>query len=142
MPIIGLNLTSINAEVNEKAARGGNININSTPRIIDIDRKDLNVAGIKDILAVEFSFETKYDPDVGKITFTGEVLYQAEETKNVLNKWKKEKKLDDELTVEILNAVFRKCLAEGVSIANELRLPPPVSFPVVKTKEEGEGYVG
>lgn len=139
--IIGLNINSISAEINEKVPKG-NISINSTPRIIDMDKRELNVAGVKDILAVEFSFETKYEPGVGKIGFTGEVLYQSDDFKNILNKWKKEKKLDDGITVEILNAIFRKCLAEGVSIANELRLPPPVSFPVVKAKNEAQEYVG
>ena len=70
------------------------------------------------------------------------MLYRSDDCKSILSKWKKEKKLDDDVAVEILNAVFRKCLSEGVDIANELRLPPPVSFPVVKAKEDAQGYVG
>lgn len=141
MPILGLNLNSISAEAKE--IRKGEININSTPRITNVDRKELNIAGIKDVLSVGFEFETRYEPNVGRIRFEGEVLYQTDDVKGIVNKWKKEKRLDDAMTVEILNAVFRKCLSEGVAIANELRLPPPVSFPVVKTKEEAEsGYVG
>lgn len=142
MPILGLNLNSINAEVKE-IPKGKEISINSTPRITNVDKKELNIPGFKDVLSVAFDFETRYDPNVGKIKFEGEVLYQTDDVKGIVNKWKKEKRLDDGMTVEILNAVFRKCLSEGVSIANELRLPPPVSFPVVKTKEDAEsGYVG
>lgn len=119
-----------------------NININSTPKIAGIEKKDVNMIGMDDVISFAFSFETKYEPDIGKIEFTGEVLYQSIDAKNILNKWKKEKKINDDLAVEVLNAVFRKCLSKGIDIAMELRLPPPISFPMVKTKEEGQEYVG
>lgn len=143
MPIIGLNINSINAEISDKMPRGNvNININSTPKITGIEKKDVNMIGMDDVISFSFSFETKYEPDIGKIAFTGEVLYQSLDAKNILNKWKKEKKINDELAVEILNSVFRKCLSKGVDIASELRLPPPISFPLVRTKDEAEEYVG
>lgn len=141
MPVVGINLNAINAELNEKTPKG-DISINSTPRITNVDKRELNLSGIKELLAVEFEFETRYEPKVGKIRFEGEVLYQTDDVKNIVSKWKKDKKLDDDMSVEILNAVFRKCLSEGVSIASELRLPPPISFPVVKKKEDAENYVG
>lgn len=141
MPVVGLNLNAVNGELKEKTPKG-EINVNSTPKITNVDRKELNLPGIKDVLSIGFEFETRYEPNIAKIKFEGEVLYQTGDAKNIVSKWKKDKKLDDDLTVEILNAIFRKCLSQAVIIANELRLPPPVSFPVVKKKEDEEGYVG
>ena len=45
------------------------------------------------------------------------------------------------MALEVLNAIFRRCLTKGIDIAAELGLPPPIRFPVVKSKEQNE-YIG
>ncbi len=134
MPVIGLNLKSITATVNEKNIVA-NIDVNSTPRIDDIEKTDREIAGLKDVLRVSFTFETKYEPDVGEISIKGDVLYQGADTAAVLNKWKKEKKVDDKLALDVINTLFRRCLTKVISLSEELRLPPPVQFPILKPAE-------
>lgn len=136
MPIIGLNLNSVHAFVNEKNATKDKIDINSTPKIVNIERAELNFGGIKEVLSVDFNFEVKYEPDVGEIKMDGTILYQADNAKDILAKWKKDKHLDGKLATEVLNSVFRKCLTKALDISLELRLPPPIQFPLVKQKEE------
>ena len=131
MPIIGINFKSIEAKIEDKRP-DGNIDINSTPSVEDIKEKDLNVPGLKDVLAVEFKFVTKYQPDVGEIKICGEVLYQTEDAKKILDMWE-EKKLESKVAVDVLNTIFKKCLTKAVAIADELNLPPPLTFPLVKS---------
>jgi len=135
MPIVGFNITSINAKNNEKPVTG-EIGINSTPKIISVEKKDLGV--VKDAVAVRFSFGIVYEPKVGEINYTGEILYQSVDSKKILKKWKDEKKLDDDIAVEILNSIFRRCLARATLMSEELRLPPPIRFPVVHPQDQGK----
>lgn len=135
MPIIGLNLKSVKAFIDERKQIDGEINVNSAPVVESIEKKDLERFGLKDVLVVNFTFSTMYEPKIGEIHFDGEVLYTSDKHKEVLNRWKKDKRLDETVAAEILNAIFKKCLSKAVDIAQELRLPPPIQFPIVKIKD-------
>ncbi|HLD49288.1 MAG TPA: hypothetical protein VJB11_02905 [archaeon] len=136
MSVIGLQLKSVKASIDEKKIIEGNINVNSSPRIESVEKKDINVPGIKDVLSINFIFEVNYDPKVGEIEMEGEVLYQTDKSKDILAKWKKDRKLEDDMAVEVLNAIFRRCLVEALSLSNELRLPPPIRLPIVQKAAE------
>jgi hypothetical protein len=135
MPIIGFNIKSMHGKNNEKAVTG-EININSVPKIINIEKKDIGV--LKDIVSITFNFNTAYEPKIGEIGFDGEILYQADDVKKIMKTWKDEKKMDDSITAEVFNVIFRRCLTRAASISEELRLPPPIRFPVVLPKEQEE----
>jgi hypothetical protein len=140
--IVGMNINSIKAEVNREKIPEGSINVGSTPKIENVTKKDIDILGLKNVLFINFSFDIKYEPGIGNIDFKGDVLYQGKDAEKMLKKWEKEKKLEDSASVEILNAIFRKCLTKAVDIAVELSLPPPVAFPVVKPKETKDEYIG
>jgi hypothetical protein len=145
MPIIGINFNSINANLYPDKKVEGNININSTPVIEKVEKKDIGMSSLKDVIAIKFRFDIIYNPEkgpkIGEINFQGEILYAGDNNKSIIEKWEKSKKLDDSIAVEVMNAIFRRCLTEGIAISDELRLPPPIRFPVVKPKEENE-YTG
>ena len=136
MPILGISLRNIKADIDDKVTPTGDINVSSTPTIENVSKKDIDLFAMKDVLSVEFRFRTSYEPKLGEIVMEGEVLYQTEKTKDVVNRWKKEKKIEEGLATEILNAIFRKCLTQAIALAHELRLPPPIIFPVVRPKSE------
>ena len=135
MPIIGFNLNSIHAAVDEKNAARDKIDINSTPKIVNIEKAELNFGGIKEVLSVDFDFVIKYEPAVGEIKMDGTILYQTDDAKDLLAKWKKDKQVDGKMATEVLNSVFRNCLTKALDLSLQLRLPPPIQFPVVKQKE-------
>jgi len=141
MPAIGFNINAIDAKVDPTTERRGNVNVNSSPSITSIEKRDVDFPVAKDVVAINFKFETKYEPKVGWITMEGEVLYTSDNPKEMIAKWKKEKKMEDDVAIEVLNTIFRRCLAKAIEIAAELRLPPPVSFPIVKLKDQEE-YIG
>jgi hypothetical protein len=134
MGIVGFNFRSINAHASDRKT-DEKISVNSTPSIEDITEKELNVPGLKDVLSIEFSFLTSYEPEIGGIKITGEVLYQTEDTKKILDMWA-EKKLESKMAVEVLNTIFKKSLTKAITLADELRLPQPLTFPIVKTGTE------
>ena len=134
MPIIGINFTSITAKTEDKIV-DGNINVNSTPTIKNVSKKKIPIFDADDVLAIEFNFVIDYDPKIGEIVFEGDVLYKTSKAESILKSWKKEKKLDDEVTLDVLNGLLRRCMTRAIDIAMELRLPPPVRFPTVTKKE-------
>ncbi|MCX6818665.1 MAG: hypothetical protein NT129_01555 [Candidatus Aenigmarchaeota archaeon] len=145
MPIVGMNFNSITANIYPDKKVEGNININSTPTIEKVEKKDLGMSNLKDVVAIKFRFDIFYNPEkgpkIGEINLQGEILYASEKSKTIIEKWEKSKKLDEEVAVEVMNTIFRRCLTEGIVLSDELRLPPPIRFPLVKPKEENE-YTG
>jgi len=136
MGIIGISFSSISASVSEEKTENANISVNSSPRITDVKEKPVGIPGLEKALYIDFVFSTVYDPDVGKITLKGEVIYVSDSSKEIIEKWQKEKMFDDSLAVEILNAIFRRSLSKALDLAQELRLPPPIQFPKVRMKNE------
>ncbi len=134
MSVIGFNFRSISAHADEKNMKG-DININSTPTIENIEKHDLSAIGIDEAGAIKFKFVTSYGPSAGEIKFEGEILYQVDDTKKILKQWKDGNKIDEKLALDVLNAIFRRCLSKAVELADSLRLPPPIRFPIVTTEK-------
>jgi len=134
MPIVGFNFSKINAEIKNENYKG-NINVNILlPTIKSLEKKD-DIAGMKDIISIEFFLSMTYDPKIGQIDFSGHILYQGEKAVKALKTWKERKILDEEIALDIYNHVFRRCSIKAFSIADDVRLPPPVTIPLL-TKGE------
>jgi hypothetical protein len=134
MPIIGFNLNGIEGK-RTKDTISGEISLNSTPKITNVKEVDLPALK-KKALSMEFEFVTSYEPKMAEIKISGNVLYYTENNEPILSEWKKNKKLPDEVSIEVLNHLFRRCLIKAAVLADELQLPPPVNLPVVKRKSE------
>jgi len=141
MPVIGLKFGSFSGK-REKELINEKVNINSTPRITEI--KETSVPNIaKKVLSFSFEFITAYEPDVGVISVTGDVLFVDDNSSKILSDWKKKKELPADISTEVLNFLFRRCLLKISNIAEDLQLPPPIGFPKVKPTEKQEtDYVG
>ncbi len=136
MPVIGLNLKSVKANIEEakfKENVAKQITINhSVPTIENIKEVDIG-ADIENVIGVDFKFSITYNPGIGSVDFSGEVLYQADDSSRILKEWA-EKKVDGLLALEVLNTVFRQCLTKSVMLSEMVRLPPPVEFPMVRAR--------
>lgn len=140
MPIIGFKFESMEAK-KIKSNFGGEIKINSAPKITNIT--EVNVPTLKKkVLGFGFEFITKYDPEIGEIKITGEVLYMAENQAQILKGWKSKKNLPEKVNIEVLNHLFRQCLLKISNLADDLQLPPPIQLPKVRPKGEEENYIG
>lgn len=140
MPIVGFSIRSIEGRRN-KSRISGEIKVNSTPRINDV--REVEIPAFKNkVISLSFDFTTIYEPELAKIKIIGNVLLLTNNNKTIINKWKKERALPENISVEVLNHLFRRCLIKIAGIADELQLPPPIQIPRVKAKGEEAGYIG
>ena len=75
MRIIGFNFNKISAE--RKKEIKGQIKINTNLNIENIEKDKIDIAG--EILKFSYSYEIKYDPGMGEISFKGEILVVPED---------------------------------------------------------------
>lgn len=137
MAIVGFNFTKINVE--RKKAVTGKVNITNNVAVKDIVEVDLALGKAKQ-KALKFVFEyvSKYEPDVGDITLTGDVIYLQEEkiVSDIAKQWKKDKSMPKDVMTVILNNILNKCNIEALILSRDMNLPAPIVLPKVKVAEE------
>lgn len=132
MPIIGFSIKKI--EASRDAEPQSSLKANSTPKITDVKEIDIASLGQK-ALVISFEFKTEYEPDIGKISISGDVLYMAANNKEILEQWKSKETMPDEAYLEVVNALFRRCLVKALNLADDLQLPTPIQLPFIRPKE-------
>ncbi|MAH33213.1 hypothetical protein CL615_02370 [archaeon] len=137
MTIVGFNFTKIEAE--KKELTKGKIKINNNVSITDVGEKNISVGTDKQkILRCSFEFVSKYDPNVGMIKLIGNVLYMndSKKVKEIMDGWKKDKKLPKELMASILNTVLNKCNVQALILSEQISLPSPIELPKIQQQKE------
>ena len=137
MPVIGMSFNTIKAEVKKQLPIKEKMEISSSPIIKNLEKKKIDVLG-EDVIGIEFEFKTNYIPGVAQITLKGEILYQTKDADKIVKEWKNKKKMPAEIAIPVHNIIFRRCLKRAIDLADDLQLPPPIRFPIVKTKEESK----
>ncbi len=126
-----INFSKIECTVDKNKEMPEGMSINSTPTIKGIKKEESEILGLKDLLSIGFSFAVEYGDGVGKLYYEGNVLYQSKKASSILEKWETGKILEESAAVDVLNALFRKCLTLSLALSTELRLPAPMRFPNV-----------
>ncbi|MFH0956652.1 MAG: hypothetical protein V1813_02195 [Candidatus Aenigmatarchaeota archaeon] len=133
MAVIGLNLNSIQAK-KQSAVPRQDIKVNSTPMITGVKEIDLpNLS--KKALSIDFEFLTRYEPSFASIAIEGSLLYLADNNKELVSEFAKNKKLPEKASMEVLNYLFRHCLLKASILAEDLQLPPPMPMPKITPKK-------
>lgn len=142
MPIMGLNLDKINAIKSNPLK--GKIDIKHNVKITDVQDYKLEIAKDKEALRFFFHYEVLYEPKIGSITLTGDVLYveDPKKTKEILNDWKKNKKIQPDLAANIINTVLTKCTIKALTLSQEVNLPPHLPLPKASPKPNTKTYIG
>tara|TARA_Y100000310_G_scaffold95150_1_gene92996 strand:+ start:2814 stop:3236 length:423 start_codon:yes stop_codon:yes gene_type:complete len=139
MTIVGFNFTRLEAEKKDMAK--GKISVGNNVSIKNVEEKNLSLANDKQkVLAFTFEFTSKYDPNIGHIKFTGDVLFMedAKKVKELLDGWKKDKKLPKEIMTGILNTVLSKCNIQALIMSEQINLPPPIPLPKVQSEQPAQ----
>lgn len=132
MTIVGFNFSSISAE--KKEGSKGKVSINNNISIEKVEEKSLSISSSKQkVLGFSFKFTANYSPDLGKIVLDGNVLYldEAKTVNEILEDWKKSKKLPKDLMTKIINTVLTKSNIEALILSDHVNLPPPIPLPKV-----------
>ena len=134
MPVLGMNFNEINGKKEDKRPNQ-EVKVNSTPVITEV--REIEVSNIKKkVLAIDFDFISKYEPDYAKINIKGSLMYLTENNKKAIDEFKKNNKLPDNMSLEVLNYLFRHCLLKSAVLADDLQLPPPMPMPRITPKKE------
>lgn len=133
MSVVGFNFTKISAEKTGKLK--GDVKISNDVSISKVEEMEVSLGIIKETaLKFIFGFTSTYEPEVGKISLSGEVIYTGEQKKikDIMKEWTKSKKIDRPLMAEIMNNILAKCNIKALIISQDINLPPPIPLPSVK----------
>ena len=134
--VIGFGISKIEAEKSPEIK--GKISINNDVRIKEVDKTSLFLGKTKQE-GLKFSFEyiSTYEPKAGKIILIGNLVAvdDKEKVEEIVNGWKKNKKLGAEVLAHVLNSILNKCNIQAIILSREIGLPPPVQLPKVQIKK-------
>ncbi len=141
MTIVGFNFNKIIVERNKILQ--GKVSINNNIVIKEVESKDLALGNQKQAgLRVGFEYGVKYTndtkEDLAHIDLAGDVLIleQDDKVKQVLEDWKKNKNLDKDTTLQVLNTALAKCNIQSMILSRDINLPSPIPLPKVDTGEK------
>jgi|TARA_Y100000310_G_scaffold338661_1_gene428998 hypothetical protein len=142
--IIGFHFTKILIEQQNQLK--GKVGISNGVDITNITEQKYSLKNKQKALTFQFTFTVDYKKDIGNITLNGDVMYLLNEKryKQVLDLWKKNKKIPPEESMIILNRVLHKCNIKALELSQELNLPPHIPLPKVnfETQSLAESYIG
>lgn len=132
MTVVGFNFTKILVE--KKNPVKGEVNIKNNVSIEDIKESKVNVDSKKKALNISFKYTSKYNPDIAEIEIQGNTTYLADKdmAKEMMNKWKKEKKIKGDHLKAVMNHVLGRCNVEAVTLSKDVSLPAPIPLPKMK----------
>jgi len=146
MPVVGIVLREMKGK--RIADYNGVMNINSNSAIKDVEEIDLPAVGRRGI-KVNFEFKTDYQTEKSNtfadIIITGDVLWLVEDASTIIKNWKKDKKLPEDISLQTINTILRKCATKALVLSEDLNLPPPIALPFATRKEEAQQsqrYIG
>jgi hypothetical protein len=133
MTIVKINLHKVRAE-RKLNAKGGQVRINNNVSISNLEEITLRIPG-KAGLKFTFSFNCKYEPNLGSIDVEGQIFYTGteEEIKQISDAWTKKKQVPVAVMEKIVNASLHKGNIQAIKISEEVGLPSPLPLPKVKT---------
>ncbi len=135
MPIVGLSFGKIVVE--KHAPVKGQVKVNNNVALKDVEKTDIQVGANKQgAVKFHFEFTANYEPKIGDMSMTGFLTFvdEPDKIKEILDQWKKEKKLPKGVMGNVLNTVLSRCNVEALIFSREVNLPPPIPLPKVQVK--------
>lgn len=133
MPVVGLSINSIDAKKIAEVTFG--VKVNSNTNLTNVKEQDLPGFEKKGIL-IDFEFSTQYmapkDKKVAEFLINGNVLVVDDAHKKIMESWKKDKKLPDDIGLQVVNVIFNRCAKKSIILSDDLQLPSPVPLPFAK----------
>ena len=146
MPIVGFNFDNLSA-IKDKEVKGENIKVRSNMEITDVSSKEISLGEDKKQNVVKFNFEYNvyYDPQIGSVELKGHILYSDAQTKlkEILDSWKKNKKLDLALKAQLINTALIRSNIKALNLSLEVNLPHHLPMPTVSPHaQKSREYIG
>jgi len=135
MPIIDVIFYKIEASREDvgkvKELREG-LKVGNNTKVNKIEKQ--KIPGLGEGLSIDFEFNTKYEPEIGNITLSGRVLYHEKKLKNAMETKKGNIVLKPNAFEQVQNTILGASTIQAISVAKDLKLPPPIQLPRIKLK--------
>lgn len=133
MSVVNFRVKKLSGERTEMEKKDiSTIDVSSNFMILSIKKgKDDRIG---EYLLVNFRFNVRYKPDLGKIDLDGFLWYTDPNLKKIVTEKEGKIELKSDAVREISNAILRDSILESVYIARTLGLPIPVNLPKVNVK--------
>ena len=135
MPVVGLAFDKIVIEKFNPVK--GKVQVNNNVALKDVEKTDLSIGSNKQgALKFHFEFTANYEPKIANMTMKGFLKFfdKPEKVKEIVDSWKKDKKLPKDIMSSVLNTVLSRCNVEALIFSREVNLPPPIPLPKVTVK--------
>ena len=148
MPIVGFNFDMIHGEKKGTVQKGMRASHNIVIESIEKEELNLGKDSKKNGLKFKFEYDVKYEPGVGAILIKGHILFLEEEKKikEILDGWNKNKKIEPELTAQLINTAIVRSSIKALSLSQEINLPPHLPIPTIIKKRANDNkakdYIG
>ena len=136
MTIVGFNFIKMSAERKPGAVKG-KIDIKNNVTITNVEESKLSIGSSSQKVArFEFDFTAFYEPKIGSIKFSGEILYLGDKDKidSLIKGWQKDKKVEKDVLTGLINTVLNKCNIQALILSQQVNLPPPIPMPKVQAE--------
>src|SRR3989344_2342123 len=112
MAIVGINVKHISGIKNDELT--AEVRVNNNTNLLDVAEANLEAIGKKG-LSVSFEFKSEYIFEKSKkvlatIKIGGDVIIVEDDHDKILKEWKKNKKLNEDLNLQIINTILRKAI--------------------------------
>ena len=141
--ILGFELAKINVE--RKNRPTSNVKVKHNLNIDSVKELTIERMGKRKSLDISFTFKVDYEPNLGNIAISGNLLYTAEDAalNKVISQWKSKKKVPKEASLEIVNAILTKCNIKSLELAEDVNLPYHMPLPKIEAAKQDYGnYIG
>lgn len=136
MQVVGNTVNKIEATRSDEYEQG--MKIQTHINITDVKKKEFSGAGEnKEGAVVTYTFDSQYGEKFGKISIEGAMFLfgTEEELKKLIADWEKNKKLDEEANLPLINKATELAYLVAIPVAKELKLPTPLRLPRFVKKE-------
>jgi len=137
MPVIGMNVKNVSAKrIGEYIGPAG---VNNNVKLVEVTETEMTALGKKG-LTISYEFKSDYVTEkkvpFAEILINGDVIVVADNSAELVKGWKKDKKLPEDLNLQAVNSILRRCITKALGLSEDLNLPPPIPLPFASKKEE------
>jgi len=141
--IIGFTFNKIAIE--RKGRLKGKISVKHDLQLKEVTEQALTFKEHNKGVSFNFDFMIFYEPKMGSLSINGDVMYYNEpkKVKEILDTWKKTKKLAPDVSLEVINTILSRCNIKALELAEDLNLPAHIPLPKVEIeREKYSSYIG
>jgi len=134
--IINYRLEKISIQKTNKPT--GPVEAKNNLKIVNIKEESMASLTKEKALAFKFEFNINYEPKIALIEIIGDVIFMqnTKTIKEILDHWKKTKKIDPKIATPIFNFILEKCNIKALGLEEDVELPFHIPIPRLKTKSD------